>query len=140
MVQEWLNLLLRRETNSSGFCPDFVQPEPSRTRPCLSLHKRPELIPWQIPLCQRLCWQGWHRDILLPAWHCHLSADALGSAPSLLSPAAQPDWLDVISDTEADIGSDLRWSCVASGKPRPTVRWLRDGQPLTSQVPPKSQL
>uniref|UniRef100_A0A803V862 Contactin 2 n=1 Tax=Ficedula albicollis TaxID=59894 RepID=A0A803V862_FICAL len=46
---------------------------------------------------------------------------------------AQPDWLDVISDTEADIGSDLRWSCVASGKPRPTVRWLRDGQPLTSQ-------
>uniref|UniRef100_A0A8C3XG01 Contactin-2 n=1 Tax=Cyanoderma ruficeps TaxID=181631 RepID=A0A8C3XG01_9PASS len=46
---------------------------------------------------------------------------------------AQPEWLDVISDTEADIGSDLRWSCVASGKPRPTVRWLRDGQPLTSQ-------
>uniref|UniRef100_A0A8C2TV77 Contactin 2 n=1 Tax=Coturnix japonica TaxID=93934 RepID=A0A8C2TV77_COTJA len=37
---------------------------------------------------------------------------------------AQPDWLDVITDTEADIGSDLRWSCVASGKPRPAVRWL----------------
>uniref|UniRef100_A0A8C3L9I5 Contactin 2 n=1 Tax=Chrysolophus pictus TaxID=9089 RepID=A0A8C3L9I5_CHRPC len=46
---------------------------------------------------------------------------------------AQPDWLDVITDTEADIGSDLRWSCVASGKPRPAVRWLRDGQPLASQ-------
>ncbi|KAI1231025.1 hypothetical protein IHE44_0008468 [Lamprotornis superbus] len=71
--------------------------------------------------------------IIIHAWHCHLSAELLGSAPSLLSPAAQPDWLDVISDTEADIGSDLRWSCVASGKPRPTVRWLRDGQPLTSQ-------
>uniref|UniRef100_A0A8C2TUV6 Contactin-2 n=1 Tax=Coturnix japonica TaxID=93934 RepID=A0A8C2TUV6_COTJA len=48
---------------------------------------------------------------------------------------AVPHWLDVITDTEADIGSDLRWSCVASGKPRPAVRWLRDGQPLTSQVP-----
>lgn len=89
------------------------------------------LFPWQIPPRQ----QRWHRDVLLPAWHCHLSAELLGSAPSLLSPAAQPEWLDVISDTEADIGSDLRWSCVASGKPRPAVRWLRDGQPLTSQVP-----
>uniref|UniRef100_A0A8C3KUF8 Contactin 2 n=2 Tax=Scolopacidae TaxID=8917 RepID=A0A8C3KUF8_9CHAR len=46
---------------------------------------------------------------------------------------AQPEWLKVITDTEADIGSDLRWSCAAAGKPRPTVRWLRDGQPLTSQ-------
>lgn len=87
-----------------------------------------------------LCRQRWHRDVLLPAWHCHLSAEPLGSVPSLLSPAAQPEWLDVISDTEADIGSDLRWSCVASGKPRPAVRWLRDGQPLTSQVPPKPAL
>ncbi|XP_021232542.1 contactin-2 isoform X2 [Numida meleagris] len=46
---------------------------------------------------------------------------------------AQPEWLEVITDTEADIGSDLRWSCVAAGKPRPAVRWLRDGQPLASQ-------
>uniref|UniRef100_A0A8B9TJ31 Contactin-2 n=1 Tax=Anas platyrhynchos TaxID=8839 RepID=A0A8B9TJ31_ANAPL len=46
---------------------------------------------------------------------------------------AQPEWLKVITDTEADIGSDLRWSCAAAGKPRPAVRWLRDGQPLTSQ-------
>ncbi|OXB67185.1 hypothetical protein ASZ78_015826 [Callipepla squamata] len=46
---------------------------------------------------------------------------------------AQPEWLKVITDTEADIGSNLRWSCVASGKPRPAVRWLRDGQPLASQ-------
>uniref|UniRef100_A0A8V5HIE9 Uncharacterized protein n=1 Tax=Melopsittacus undulatus TaxID=13146 RepID=A0A8V5HIE9_MELUD len=46
---------------------------------------------------------------------------------------AQPEWLEVITDTEADIGSDLRWSCVAAGKPRPAVRWLRNGQPLTSQ-------
>uniref|UniRef100_A0A8C0FP05 Contactin 2 n=1 Tax=Bubo bubo TaxID=30461 RepID=A0A8C0FP05_BUBBB len=27
---------------------------------------------------------------------------------------AQPEWLEVIADTEADIGSDLRWSCAAA--------------------------
>lgn len=47
---------------------------------------------------------------------------------------AQPEWLRVISDREADIGSDLHWACAAAGKPRPAVRWLRNGEPLTSQV------
>ncbi|KAG8518080.1 Contactin-2 [Galemys pyrenaicus] len=47
---------------------------------------------------------------------------------------AQPEWLKVISDTEADIGSNLRWGCAAAGKPRPTVRWLRNGEPLASQT------
>jgi hypothetical protein len=49
-------------------------------------------------------------------------------------PTAQPEWLKVISDTEADIGSNLRWGCAAAGKPRPMVRWLRNGEPLASQV------
>jgi hypothetical protein len=40
----------------------------------------------------------------------------------------------VISDTEADIGSNLRWGCAAAGKPRPMVHWLRNGEPLASQV------
>lgn len=51
-----------------------------------------------------------------------------------LFPTAQPEWLKVISDTEADIGSNLRWACAAAGKPRPMVRWLRNGEPLASQV------
>ncbi|XP_053560666.1 contactin-2 [Bombina bombina] len=46
---------------------------------------------------------------------------------------AQPEWLQIISDTEAKIDSDLWWTCAASGKPRPTIRWLRDGKPLNSQ-------
>ncbi|KAM8999786.1 contactin-2 [Sarcophilus harrisii] len=46
---------------------------------------------------------------------------------------AQPEWLKVISDTEADIGSNLRWGCAAAGKPRPTIRWLWNGDPLSSQ-------
>uniref|UniRef100_A0AAV2M8Y2 Contactin-2 n=1 Tax=Knipowitschia caucasica TaxID=637954 RepID=A0AAV2M8Y2_KNICA len=46
---------------------------------------------------------------------------------------AQPQWLQVMSDSEVEISSELHWSCVASGKPRPTVRWLRNGLPLTTQ-------
>ncbi|XP_030076873.1 contactin-2 [Microcaecilia unicolor] len=46
---------------------------------------------------------------------------------------AQPEWLKVISDTSVNIGSHLHWSCAAAGKPRPTVRWLKNGRPLNSQ-------
>ncbi|XP_043572414.1 contactin-2 [Chiloscyllium plagiosum] len=46
---------------------------------------------------------------------------------------AQPEWLQIISDTEADVGADLDWKCAAAGKPRPTCRWLRNGQLLTSK-------
>ncbi|XP_061582530.1 contactin-2 [Cololabis saira] len=46
---------------------------------------------------------------------------------------AQPSWLQVMSDSEVEISSDLHWSCLAAGKPRPSVRWLRDGQPISSQ-------
>lgn len=58
----------------------------------------------------------------------------VGSAFLSCVPTAQPEWLTVISDTEADIGSNLQWGCAAAGKPRPTVRWLRNGEPLASQV------
>ncbi|XP_031133102.1 contactin-2 [Sander lucioperca] len=46
---------------------------------------------------------------------------------------AQPEWLQVMSDSEVEISSELVWSCVAAGKPRPSVRWLRNGQPLNTQ-------
>ncbi|KAG9352784.1 hypothetical protein JZ751_017360, partial [Albula glossodonta] len=46
---------------------------------------------------------------------------------------AQPEWLQVMSDSEVEISSQLRWSCMAAGKPRPSVRWLRNGQPLVTQ-------
>ncbi|XP_064162210.1 contactin-2 [Anguilla rostrata] len=46
---------------------------------------------------------------------------------------AQPEWLQVMSDSEVEISAQLRWSCMAAGKPRPSVRWLRNGQPLASQ-------
>uniref|UniRef100_A0A671VAG3 Contactin 2 n=1 Tax=Sparus aurata TaxID=8175 RepID=A0A671VAG3_SPAAU len=43
---------------------------------------------------------------------------------------AQPEWLQVMSDSEVEISSELHWSCVAAGKPRPSVRWLRNGHNL----------
>uniref|UniRef100_A0AAY4CNZ4 Contactin 2 n=1 Tax=Denticeps clupeoides TaxID=299321 RepID=A0AAY4CNZ4_9TELE len=48
---------------------------------------------------------------------------------------AQPEWLQVMSDSEVEISSELHWSCMAAGKPRPTIRWLRNGQPLSTQTP-----
>ncbi|KAJ8368638.1 hypothetical protein SKAU_G00086660 [Synaphobranchus kaupii] len=44
-----------------------------------------------------------------------------------------PQWISMINDTQLDSGEQLRWECKATGKPRPTYRWLRDGVPLTQQ-------
>lgn len=48
--------------------------------------------------------------------------------------AAQPEWLQVMSDSEVEISSELHWTCLAAGKPRPSVRWLRNGKALSTQV------
>uniref|UniRef100_A0A8C1TKK7 Contactin-5 n=1 Tax=Cyprinus carpio TaxID=7962 RepID=A0A8C1TKK7_CYPCA len=44
-----------------------------------------------------------------------------------------PQWISMINDTQLDSGEQLRWECRATGKPRPTYRWLRNGEPLNSQ-------
>lgn len=49
--------------------------------------------------------------------------------------AALPQWVRMINDTQMDSGEKLQWECKAIGRPRPTYRWLRNGLPLTSQVP-----
>ncbi|CAB1354046.1 unnamed protein product, partial [Coregonus sp. 'balchen'] len=38
-----------------------------------------------------------------------------------------------MSDSEVEISSELHWTCVAAGKPRPSIHWLRNGQPLSTQ-------
>uniref|UniRef100_A0A3Q3W7P1 Uncharacterized protein n=1 Tax=Mola mola TaxID=94237 RepID=A0A3Q3W7P1_MOLML len=50
-----------------------------------------------------------------------------------ISVQAQPKWLQVMSNSEVEISSELHWNCIASGKPRPSIRWLRNGQPLSTQ-------
>uniref|UniRef100_A0A8D2CU99 Contactin-5 n=1 Tax=Sciurus vulgaris TaxID=55149 RepID=A0A8D2CU99_SCIVU len=44
-----------------------------------------------------------------------------------------PHWLEKLNDTQLDSGSPLRWECKATGKPRPTYRWLKNGVPLLPQ-------
>uniref|UniRef100_A0A8D0N9A5 Contactin-5 n=1 Tax=Sus scrofa TaxID=9823 RepID=A0A8D0N9A5_PIG len=44
-----------------------------------------------------------------------------------------PHWVEKLNDTQLDSGSPLRWECKATGKPRPTYRWLKNGVPLLLQ-------
>lgn len=44
-----------------------------------------------------------------------------------ISVEAFPEWLEHINSTEKDINSDYTMSCMASGKPKPHVRWLKNG-------------
>ncbi|XP_068936771.1 contactin-5 [Petaurus breviceps papuanus] len=44
-----------------------------------------------------------------------------------------PHWVEKLNDTHLDSGSPLRWECKATGKPRPTYRWLKNGVPLLAQ-------
>ncbi|KAB0370963.1 hypothetical protein FD755_017372, partial [Muntiacus reevesi] len=44
-----------------------------------------------------------------------------------------PHWAEKLNDTQLDSGSPLRWECKATGKPRPTYRWLKNGVPLLPQ-------
>ncbi|XP_012657029.1 contactin-5 [Otolemur garnettii] len=44
-----------------------------------------------------------------------------------------PHWLEKLNDTQLDSGSPLRWECKATGKPRPTYRWLKNGAPYSPQ-------
>uniref|UniRef100_A0A667WN09 Contactin 1 n=1 Tax=Myripristis murdjan TaxID=586833 RepID=A0A667WN09_9TELE len=44
-----------------------------------------------------------------------------------VSVEAYPEWVDHINSTEKAIDSDYTMSCVASGKPKPYVRWLKNG-------------
>uniref|UniRef100_A0A8C5CTK2 Contactin 1 n=1 Tax=Gadus morhua TaxID=8049 RepID=A0A8C5CTK2_GADMO len=55
-----------------------------------------------------------------------------------LSVEAFPEWQEHINSTEKDIHSDYTMTCLASGKPRPHVRWLKNGHPVSSII--KSEL
>ncbi|KAG9339729.1 hypothetical protein JZ751_023376 [Albula glossodonta] len=46
---------------------------------------------------------------------------------------ARPEWMQVMSDSEVEISSELLWSCAANGKPKPSIHWLRNGLPLKTQ-------
>lgn len=54
--------------------------------------------------------------------------------PSALWPA-HPVWVEHIVNMEKDIGSELTMSCVATGKPKPHIHWLKNGEPVRSHIP-----
>ncbi|KAM4587784.1 contactin-4 isoform 1-T1 [Odontesthes bonariensis] len=41
-------------------------------------------------------------------------------------------WAQTVKDAHMAIDANLQWECKAIGKPRPTYRWLKNGQPLTA--------
>ncbi|XP_050835399.1 contactin-4 isoform X1 [Serinus canaria] len=46
---------------------------------------------------------------------------------------AQPSWTQQIRDVRAAIEERVSWECRASGRPKPSYRWLKDGEPLLPQ-------
>ncbi|XP_062246520.1 contactin-1a-like [Platichthys flesus] len=47
-----------------------------------------------------------------------------------VSVEAFPEWVEHISSTERDLHSEYTMSCEASGKPKPRIHWLKNGEPL----------
>ncbi|XP_034735560.1 contactin-1a-like isoform X1 [Etheostoma cragini] len=45
-----------------------------------------------------------------------------------VSVEAFPEWVEHISSTEKDLSSSYTMSCIASGKPEPRIRWLKNGE------------
>ncbi|NWV27867.1 CNTN4 protein, partial [Origma solitaria] len=46
---------------------------------------------------------------------------------------AQPSWIQRISDVHVAVEERVAWECRASGRPKPSYRWLKDGEPLLPQ-------
>ncbi|XP_040348087.1 contactin-3 isoform X3 [Herpailurus yagouaroundi] len=43
---------------------------------------------------------------------------------------AKPHWVQLIRDVELAVEDNLFWECRASGKPKPSYRWLKNGEAL----------
>eukprot|EP00070_Physeter_catodon_P019481 XP_023979770.1 contactin-3 isoform X4 [Physeter catodon] len=43
---------------------------------------------------------------------------------------AKPHWVQLIKDVEIAVEDSLYWECRASGKPKPSYRWLKNGEAL----------
>lgn len=48
--------------------------------------------------------------------------------------SAKPHWLQTIKDVEVAVEDTLYWDCRASGKPKPSYRWLKNGEQLAIEV------
>jgi len=48
--------------------------------------------------------------------------------------SALPEWDKKIENAFLSLYDSLFWECKAKGKPSPSYSWLKNGQPLTSEV------
>ncbi|XP_013864935.1 contactin-3 [Austrofundulus limnaeus] len=46
---------------------------------------------------------------------------------------AKPQWLQTMADTALSIEDNLFWECKASGKPKPSYSWLKNGEHLMAE-------
>lgn len=54
--------------------------------------------------------------------------------PPPLLHTARPNWSRSISDAFVPIEESLQWVCKANGDPKPSHRWLKNGEPLMKEV------
>ncbi|KAM4799964.1 contactin-4 isoform 4-T4 [Urocitellus parryii] len=46
---------------------------------------------------------------------------------------AQPNWIQKINDIHVAMEENVFWECKANGRPKPTYRWLKNGEPLLTR-------
>lgn len=87
-------------------------------------------------LCSCCNFTLWISSCLVPVWTYTVVSfkDILLLTLLFFFLQAFPQWVRMINDTQMDSGERLQWECKATGRPRPTYRWLRNGLPLTTQV------
>lgn len=47
---------------------------------------------------------------------------------------AKPHWIQTMTDSALSIEENLFWECKASGKPKPSYSWLKNGEQVTAEV------
>lgn len=52
----------------------------------------------------------------------------------ILLHAAFPEWVEHITSAEKDLNSEYTMSCLASGRPKPHIRWLKNGELVTLKL------
>lgn len=76
--------------------------------------------------CSFLSCYWWFNPISLPQTYYIVN--------SFFPCPAFPEWQEAINSTEKDISSEYTMSCLASGKPKPHVRWLKNGHAVRELI------